>query len=63
MSELRCYSFRYGGLSRISEVAQCLNWASGVLGSWGEGLFIFRELGNTANYFMGAVEQALTFGD
>ena len=35
----------------------------GVLGSWGEGLFIFRELGSTANYFRGAGEQAHTFGD
>ena len=35
----------------------------GVLGIWGEGLFIFRELGSTANYFRGAGEQAHTFGD
>ena len=35
----------------------------GVLGSWGDGLFIFRELGSTANYFRGAGEQAHTFGD
>ena len=35
----------------------------GVLGIWGEGLFIFRELGSTANYFRGAAEQAYTFGD
>ena len=35
----------------------------GVLGIWGEGLFIFRELGSTANYFRGAGEQANTFGD
>ena len=35
----------------------------GVLGIWGEGLFIFRELGNTANYFRGGGEQAYTFGD
>ena len=34
-----------------------------VLGIWGEGLFIFRELGSTANYFRGAGEQAHTFGD
>ena len=39
-------------------------WAlPGVLGIWGEGLFIFRELGSTANYFRGAGEQARTFGD
>ena len=35
----------------------------GVFGIWGEGLFIFRELGSTANYFRGAGEQAYTFGD
>ena len=35
----------------------------GVLGIRGEGLFIFRELGSTANYFWGAGEQAHTFGD
>ena len=35
----------------------------GVLGIWGEGLFIFRELGSTAYYFRGAGEQAHTFGD
>ena len=35
----------------------------GVLGIWGEGLFIFRELGSTANYFRGAGEHAHTFGD
>ena len=36
---------------------------SRVLGIWGEGLFIFRELGSTANYFRGAGELAHTFGD
>ena len=30
---------------------------------WGEGLFIFRELGSSANYFRGAGEQAHLFGD
>ena len=35
----------------------------GFLGIWGEGLFIFRELGSTASYFRGAGEQAHTFGD
>ena len=28
----------------------------GVLGIWGEWLFIFRELGSTGNYFRGAGE-------
>ena len=35
----------------------------GVLGIWGEWLFIFRELGSTGNYFKGAREQAHNFGD
>ena len=37
--------------------------APGVLGIWGEWLFIFRELGSTGNYFRGAREQAHNFGD
>ena len=35
----------------------------GVLGIWGEWLFIFRDLGSTGNYFRGAGEQAQSFGD
>ena len=35
----------------------------GVLGIWGEGLFIFGELGSTDNYMRGAGELAHTFGD
>ena len=35
----------------------------GVLRILGEGLFIFMELGSTADYFTGAGEQAHTFGD
>ena len=35
----------------------------GVLGIWGEWLFIFRELGSTGNYLRGAREQAHNFGD
>ena len=35
----------------------------GVLGIWGERLFIFRDLGSTCNYFRGAGEQARSFGD
>ena len=40
-----------------------VSWPPGVLGIWGEWLFIFRELGSTGNYFMGAREQAHSFGD
>ena len=40
-----------------------LKWAPGVLGIWGEWLFIFRDLGSTGNYFRGAGEQAHSFGD
>ena len=40
------------------------NWGPpGVLGIWGEWLFIFRELGSTGNYFRGSREQAHNFGD
>ena len=35
----------------------------GVLGIWGEWLFIFRELGSNGNYFRGSREQAHIFGD
>ena len=35
----------------------------GILGIWGELLFIFRELGSTGNYFKGAREQAHNFWD
>ena len=35
----------------------------GVLGIWGEWLFIFRDLGSTGFYFRGAGEQAHSFGD
>ena len=35
----------------------------GVLGIWGEWLFIFRGLGSTVNYFRRAREQAHNFGD
>ena len=35
----------------------------GVLGIWGEWLFIFRELGSTGNYFQGFGEQVDSFGD
>ena len=38
-------------------------WPPGVLGIWGEWLFIFRDLGSTGNYFRGAGEQAHSFGD
>ena len=35
----------------------------GVLGIWGEWLFIFRDLGSTGNYFRGDGEQAHSFRD
>ena len=38
-------------------------WPPGVLGIWGEWLFIFRELGSTGNYFRRGREQADNFGD
>ena len=50
-------------LTKITLLKLKLGPPPGVLGIWGEGLFIFRELGSTANYFRGAGEQAYTFGD
>ena len=42
----------------------CLHGAPpGVLGIWGEWLFIFRELGSTGNYLRGAREQSHNYGD
>ena len=45
----------------------CLAWAlvgrPGVLGIWGEWVFIFRELGSTGNYFRGTGEQAHSLRD
>ena len=38
-------------------------WPSGMLGIWGEWLFIFRELGSTGDYFQGFGDQAHSFGD
>ena len=35
----------------------------GVLGIWGEWLFILRDLGSNGNYFQGFGEQAHSFGD
>ena len=61
---LRIFCQRHNFDVRILWVCWCILGAPpGVLGIWGEGLFIFRELGSTANYFRGAWEQALTFGD
>ena len=40
-----------------------LDGPPGVLGIWGEWLFIFGEMGSTGNYFRGSREQAHIFGD
>ena len=40
-----------------------LDGAPGVLGIWGEWLFIFRELGSTGNYLRGAREHAHSLRD
>ena len=40
-----------------------LRASPGVLGMWGEWLFIFRELESTGDYFQGFGEQAHSFGD
>ena len=38
-------------------------WAPRSFGTWGEWLFIFRELGSLGNYFQGFREQPHSFGD
>ena len=48
-------------LSKKQDVTQ--KGPPGVLGIWGEWLFIFRDLGSTGNYFRGSGEQAHNFGD
>ena len=40
-----------------------LSLPTGVLGIWGEWLFIFRELLSTGYYSRGAREQSHNFGD
>ena len=35
----------------------------GVWGNWGEGLYIFRELGCTGNYFRDSRSKLIVFGD
>ena len=53
-----------GSLIHYHNILKYFSWGPpGVLGIWGERLFIFRELGSTASYFRGAGEQAHTFGD
>ena len=42
---------------------ESVSGAPGVLGIWGEWLFIFRVLWSTGNYFQGIGEQAHSFGD
>ena len=52
--------YEYGG--HIYRLAAHL-WPPGVLGIWGEWLFIFTKLGSHGNCFRGAREQAHNFGD
>ena len=52
----RCAEFKNQSLKKSAGTQSCyVQWNTpGVLGSRGEGLFIFRELGSTANYLRGA---------
>ena len=52
-----------GSLEGAPVVSYTLQGPPGVLGIWGEWLFIFRELGSTGNYFRGPREQAHILGD
>ena len=51
--------------AEIKEICLCCMQMGppGVLGIWGEWLFIFRDLESTGNYFRGAGEQAHSFGE
>ena len=53
-----CFVYVSDGMMCIEETVlnrSVYNGPPGVLGIWGEGLFIFREqLGSTAYYFRGA---------
>ena len=55
--------FKISSLNIKRSILDIYGAPPGVLGIWGEGPFIFRELGSTANYFRGAGEQAYTFWD
>ena len=55
--------FKGGSPLDTREMAKDKLGPPGVLGIWGERLFIFRELGSTGNYFRGAREQAHNFRD
>ena len=49
----------------MTQIVRCASYMGppGVLGIWGEWLFIFRDLGSTGDYLRGAREQAHNFGD
>ena len=56
--------FHFFSLAVIfSKFLDGIKGAPGVLGIWGEWLFIFRELGSTCDYFQGFRKQAQSFGD
>ena len=50
-------------LGLVKRTFSYMDGPQGVLGIWGEWLFIFRDLGSTGNYFRGAGETAHSFGD
>ena len=51
-------------VERVQVIWSGHNWGPpGVLGIWGEWLFIFRDLRSTGNYFRGSGEQTHSFGD
>ena len=64
----KCTDGHWGTLEYDQEILQSQTadipmGPPGVLESWGEWLFVFRELGSTGNYFQGFWEQAHSFGD
>ena len=67
VSENNSFLFKQYTVETEPEVTPLCTWCGpqlappGVLGIWGEWLFIFRELGSTGNYFRGAREHAHIF--
>ena len=54
-----CHNIAHG----IKPGSNSLKGPPGVLGIWGEWLFVFRGLGSTGNYLRRDSEQAHNFGD
>ena len=56
-------SRNYPGGGGVDNLVAQKRGPQGILGIWGEWLFILRELGSTGNYFQGFEEQTHSFGN